>query len=138
MSKSYGNTVDLTENPVDMFFKLTQVSDELLPMFLSVLTDTPDSEIDDVRIRLATESNLQDARERFARIVTERLHGAEAAERAQAEFTRVVDQGNMRQDVEEAILRATEGAFHGCRRGGGNGARDEPRRRAAAHSTGRA
>ena len=111
MSKSYGNTVDLTENPVDMFFKLTQVSDELLPMFLSVLTDTPDSEIDDVRIRLATESNLQDARERFARIVTERLHGAEAAERAQAEFTRVVDEGNMRQDVKEAILRATEKPF---------------------------
>ena len=65
MSKSYGNTVDLTENPVDMFFKLTQVSDELLPMFLSVLTDTPDADIEEVRSRLAGESNLQDARERF-------------------------------------------------------------------------
>ena len=111
MSKSFGNTVDLTENPVDMFFKLTQVSDELLPMFLSVLTDTPDANIEEVRGRLASESNLQDARERFARTVTERLHGAEAAERAQAEFTRVVDEGNMRQDVEEAILRATEEPF---------------------------
>ena len=111
MSKSFGNTVDLTENPVDMFFKLTQVSDELLPMFLSVLTDTPDSDIEEVRGRLAGESNLQDTRERFAWTVTERLHGAEAAERAQAEFTRVVDDGNMRQDVEEAILRATEEPF---------------------------
>ena len=111
MSKSFGNTVDLTENPVDMFFKLTQVSDELLPMFLSVLTDTPDADIEEVQGRLAGESNLQDARERFAWTVTERLHGAEAAERAQAEFTRVVDKGNMRQDVEEAILRATEEPF---------------------------
>ncbi len=109
MSKSYGNTVDLTENPVDMFFKLTQVSDELLPMFMSVLTDTPDEEIDEVRHRLSSESNLQDARERFAWAVTERLHGADEAQRAQAEFTRVVDEGSMRQDVEEVFLKpATE------------------------------
>ena len=105
MSKSYGNTVDLTENPVDMFFKLTQVSDELLPMFMSVLTDTPDDEIDGVRLRLSTESNLQDARERFAWAVTERLHGADEAQRAQKEFTRVVDEGSMRQDVEEVFLK---------------------------------
>ncbi len=111
MSKSFGNTVDLTENPVDMFFKLTQVSDELLPMFLSVLTDTPDGEIDEVRSRLSSESNLQDARERFARVVTERLHGADEAQRAQAEFTRVVDEGSIRQDVEEAILRPANGSF---------------------------
>ncbi len=105
MSKSYGNTVDLTENSVDMFFKLTQVSDELLPMFMSVLTDTPDEEIEEIRLRLSSESNLQDARERFAWAVTERLHGADEAQRAQAEFTRVVDEGNMRQDVEEVFLK---------------------------------
>ena len=104
MSKSYGNTVDLTENPVDMFFKLTQVSDELLPMFLSVLTDMPDQEISAIRERLATEPNLQDARERFARIVTERLHGAAEAQRAQVEFTRVVDGRSIRQDVNEILL----------------------------------
>ncbi len=108
MSKSYGNTVDLTENPVDMFFKLTQVSDELLPMFMSVLTDMPDDEIDEVRRRLSTESNLQDDRERFARAVTERLHGADEAQRAQTEFTRVVDEGNIRQDVEEVFLKPSE------------------------------
>ena len=108
MSKSYGNTVDLTENPVDMFFKLTQVSDELLPMYLSVLTDTPDEEIDEVRRRLSTESNLQDDRERFARAVTERLHGVDEAQRAQTEFTRVVDEGSMRQDVEEVLLKTSE------------------------------
>lgn len=105
MSKSYGNTVDLTENPVDMFFKLTQVNDELLPMFMSVLTDTPDQEIEEIRSRLSTESNLQDARERFAWAVTERLHGADEAQRAQTEFTRVVDEGSLRQDVEEVSLK---------------------------------
>ncbi len=107
MSKSYGNTVDLTENPIDMFFKLTQVSDDLLPLFLSALTDVPDADIEEVRRRLGSESNLQDVRERFAREVTERLHGPEAAERAHREFTLVVDRGQTRQDVEDAVLRVT-------------------------------
>ncbi len=111
MSKTYGNTVALAENPVDMFFTLTQVSDDLLPLFLNTLTDTPDTEIEAVRRRLSSESNLQDAREQFARQVTERLHGAEAAERAHAEFTRVVDQGSMRQDAQEAVLRAMTAPF---------------------------
>ena len=109
MSKSYGNTVDLTEAPVEMFFKLTQVSDDLLPLFLNVLTDATDEEIADVTRRLETEANLQDVRERFARELTEVFHGAEAADRAQAEFRRVVDEGQSRQDVTEAVIQA-EGA----------------------------
>ena len=39
MSKTYGNTVDLTEDPVPMFFKLTLVQDSKLPRFMQVLTD---------------------------------------------------------------------------------------------------
>ena len=111
MSKSYGNTVDLTEPPVEMFFKLTQVSDDLLPLFLNVLTDAPDEEVDDVHRRLETEANLQHVRERFARELTEVFHGAEAADRAQAEFRRVVDEGQSRQEVNEAILRAKGAAI---------------------------
>ena len=109
MSKSYGNTVDLTEAPVEMFFKLTQVSDDLLPLFLNVLTDSTDEEIAIVMRRLETEANLQDVRERFAHELTQVFHGAAAADRAQAEFRRVVDEGRSRQEVNEAILRA-EGA----------------------------
>ena len=45
MSKTYGNTVDLTEDPVPMFFKLTLVQDSKLPRFMQVLTDRTDDEI---------------------------------------------------------------------------------------------
>ncbi len=99
MSKTYGNTVDLTEDPVQMFFKLTQVSDQLLPLFLNAFTDAPDEEIAVVTNRLETESNLQDVRERFAAEVTHVFHGAEGVELARAEFGRVVNQGELPLEV---------------------------------------
>ena len=93
MSKTYGNTVDLTEEAVPMFFKLTQVSDQLLPLFLKVFTEAPDEEVAAVSARLGTESNLQDIRERFAAEVTWVFHGDEGVRRARAEFRRVVSEG---------------------------------------------
>ena len=90
MSKTYGNTVDLTEDAVPMFFKLTLVDDQLLPLFLSVFTDADDDEIANVRARLEGESNLQDVRERFALEVTSVFHGRDEAARAREEFRRVV------------------------------------------------
>jgi tyrosyl-tRNA synthetase len=99
MSKTYGNTVDLTEDPVQMFFKLTQVSDHLLPLFLNVFTDAPDEEVTVVTKRLETEANLQDVRERFAAEVTHVFHGAAGVERARAEFGRVVTQGELPSEI---------------------------------------
>ncbi|MBI4236526.1 MAG: tyrosine--tRNA ligase [Chloroflexi bacterium] len=99
MSKSYGNTVDLTEGAVPMFFKLTLVDDRLLPLFLGVFTDAPDAEIAAVRERLGRETNLQDVRERFAREVTATFHGEEAAARAQEEFRQVVSEGALPAEV---------------------------------------
>lgn len=104
MSKTYGNTVDLTEEPVQMFFKLTQVNDDLLPLFLNVFTDADDTEVETVRDRLKTEANLQDIREGFAHEVVELFHGTDEAERAHMEFRRVVDEGEQRSEVPEVSL----------------------------------
>ena len=66
MSKTYGNTVDLTEDPVPMFFKLTLIQDSKLPRFMQVLTDRTDDEIAAVEERAKTEHNMIDARQQFA------------------------------------------------------------------------
>ena len=106
MSKTYGNTVDLTEDAASMFFKLTQVSDGMLPLFLRVFTDAPDEEAVAVESRLAGESNLVDVRERFAAEVTHVFHGAEGTARARAEFRRVVMEGEAPSLVPEVRLDA--------------------------------
>ena len=101
MSKTYGNTVDLTEDPVPMFFKLTLVQDSKLPRFMQVLTDRPDDEIAAVEERAKTEHNMIDARQQFAHDIVTMLHSEEAADQAQREFERVVNEGELPSDIVE-------------------------------------
>lgn len=95
MSKTYGNTVDLAEDPVPMFFKLTLVQDSKLPAFMRALTDRTDEEIADVEARAKTESNLIDARQQFAHDVVSMLHSVNAADEAQQEFEKVIKDGEL-------------------------------------------
>ena len=105
MGKTEGNTVDLTAKPAAMYQKLTQIKDGLLPEFLAILSDAPDSEINEVKERLDRgETNLMDAREKFAFHVVERLHGERSAEEARAEFRRVVVQQELPSEIEVAEL----------------------------------
>ena len=99
MSKTYGNTVDLTEDPVPMFFKLTLVQDSKLPRFMQVLTDRTDDEIAAVEERAKTEHNMIDARQQFAHDIVTMLHSEEAADQAQREFERVVNEGELPSDI---------------------------------------
>ena len=99
MSKTYGNTVDLNEDPVPMFFKLTLVQDSKLPRFMQVLTDRPDDEIAAIEERAKTEHNMIDARQQFAHDVVSMLHSPEAANEAQREFERVVNEGELPSDI---------------------------------------
>lgn len=104
MSKTYGNTVDLTEDPVPMFFKLTLVQDSKLPYFMRVLTDRTDGEIAAVEERAKTEHNLIDARKEFAHDVVSMLHGSQAADEARQEFERVVGEGELPSDIPDLVV----------------------------------
>ena len=99
MSKTYGNTVDLNEDPVPMFFKLTLVQDSELPRFMRVLTDRTNDEIAAIEKRAKTEHNMIDARQQFAHDIVTMLHSAEAADEAQREFERVVNEGELPSDI---------------------------------------
>ncbi len=99
MSKTYGNTVDLTEAPVPMFFKLTLVQDSKLPRFMQILTDRTDDEIAAIKERAKTEHNMIDARQQFAHDIVSMLHSSEAADSAQREFQRVVNEGELPSDI---------------------------------------
>ena len=104
MSKTYGNTVDLTEDPVPMFFKLTLVQDSKLPRFMQVLTDRTDDEISAIEERAKTEHNMIDARQQFAHDMVTMLHSAEAADEAQREFEKVITDGEIPSDIKEIYV----------------------------------
>ena len=99
MSKTYGNTVDLTEEPVPMFFKLTLVNDSALPSFMRVLTDSTEDEIKAVEELMTSEKNLVDERVAFAHKIVTLLHSVDAANDAQQEFQRVISEGELPSNI---------------------------------------
>jgi tyrosyl-tRNA synthetase len=96
MSKSFDNYVGVTEPPEEIFGKLMRVPDEAMPLYYDLLLgDPPDPALPPV-----------EQKRMLARELTGRLHGTEAAGRAEASFRlRHVERG-VPDDVEEAFLPA--------------------------------
>ena len=87
MSKSLGNYIGITEPPEVMFRKIMQISDELMFRYYELLMDLSPASIAELRLVHPIEAKMQLGR----KIVTD-FHSKAAAERAQDEFTRVVRQ----------------------------------------------
>ena len=66
---------------------------------MRVLTDRTDDEISALEERAKTEHNMIDARQQFAHDMVTMLHSAEAADEAQREFQRVVNEGELPSDI---------------------------------------
>lgn len=70
MSKSYDNSVALTDGPREMFHKIKRVDDAQLVPWLELLTDlTPET------IQQLTQGDLRDAKDRLAGEITRFFHG---------------------------------------------------------------
>jgi len=108
MSKTYNNTVDLDERPADMYFKLTQINDELLPLFFSVFTDISGNEIEKIEQRISSGHEMREDRSKLSYEIVKVFHGNNLAESARQEFNRVITRGEQREDVLEIKIPAQE------------------------------
>lgn len=89
MSKSLGNSVQLTDAPDDMFAKIMRIPDGLIIKFFELATNCRRVEIDLVKEQLAEGGNPKDAKEHLAYKVVMLLHGVEAAVKAKDFWQRV-------------------------------------------------
>ena len=96
MSASRGNYIGLKEDPEQQFGKTMRIPDELLPQWYRLVMESEEPPpVDPLEAKLA-----------LARFVVTRAHGREAAERAEAHFTRTVREGQAPEDVPEVALPA--------------------------------
>ncbi|MFL5918922.1 MAG: tyrosine--tRNA ligase [Gaiellaceae bacterium] len=94
MSSSVGNNIPLKAAPEEMFGRTMRIGDELLPEWYRLVWERDlDPAADALEAKLA-----------LARFIVERSHGAEAAQRAEEHFTRVVREHQAPDDVPEAAL----------------------------------
>jgi tyrosyl-tRNA synthetase len=89
MSKSYGNQIGVADPPEEMYGRTLSMPDGSLAMWYELLLGrAPDPE-----------EAPRDAKRALARALVERFHGAEAAERAEQHFDRVIVGHQVPEDV---------------------------------------
>jgi tyrosyl-tRNA synthetase len=94
MSSSLGNNIPLMAPPEEQFGRTMRVPDGLLSDWYRLVMERElDADADPLEAKLA-----------LARFIVRRSHGDEAAERAEAHFTRVVREGRAPAEVPEASL----------------------------------
>ncbi len=104
MGKSLGNYIGVGESPENQFGKIMSVPDEPMRQYFTLLTELPLEEVDRL---LAPGVNPRDAKEVLGKAIVAQYHGAEAAERAAAEFRRRAA-GEDPEEIPEVTLVASK------------------------------
>jgi tyrosyl-tRNA synthetase len=101
MSKSYGNTVGITEPASEMAIKVMRLGDALMRDWFLLVTRLPEAEIDRI---LAPGRNPRDAKLDLARTIAGMYHGPADAEAAVAGWLRVVSEHALPENIPELRL----------------------------------
>jgi tyrosyl-tRNA synthetase len=105
MSKSYGNTVGITEPPEDMMLKIMRLDDQQMENWFKLLTRVPDNEI--ARM-LAPGRNPRDQKLDLGRAIAGIYHGAPAADGAAEAWLRVVSQKELPADLQAVGVKSVD------------------------------
>jgi tyrosyl-tRNA synthetase len=109
MSKSLGNYIGIDEEPDAIFGKIMSISDELMWKYYLLCTDLRPAEIEEKKREVGEgRFHPMQAKRDLARIVITEFHDAAAAERADAEFTRIFSERQAPSEVEEKTLPASD------------------------------
>ncbi len=101
MSKSFPeHCISLTDSPKDMYGKLMSISDNLIVKYYTLLTEVSNDEIKQIEEKLKTE-NPRDIKMKLAYTITEMYNGKQAADEAQENFVKVVQNKEIPDDIPE-------------------------------------
>lgn len=108
MHSSWGNTIDLTDNPFDMFGKVMGIRDELIIKYLDLTTDISTHEINTLatQLKLGAISPIE-AKKILAREIVTTYHSSQKALAAQKEFEDVIQSKGLPDDRETFVLEGT-------------------------------
>jgi len=106
MSKTYGNTVNITDPPNEMYGKLMSSKDELIIDYFKLCTDLPLAEILEIEKKLKRkEVNPKEAKAKLAREIVKIYHGEKAAKEAEKEFERIFKEKKLPKKIPEMKIK---------------------------------
>jgi tyrosyl-tRNA synthetase len=101
MSSSFGNTVNLFDNPNDMFGKVMSMQDELIIRYFTLLTRVEMETIKGYEAELKGGANPRDFKLKLASELVRMYHGAEEARGAQEYFINTFSKKEMPTEMPE-------------------------------------
>ncbi len=111
MSKSLDNYVGIDEPPEEMFGKLMSVSDELMWMYIDLLSFEPSTTINKWKKEVTDGLNPRDVKIRFAKEIITRFHDHQSAEKAQQTFIERFQKGAIPESMTEVTLTAPQEGY---------------------------
>lgn len=106
MSTSWGNVVNITDEPAEMFGRLMSLRDELITDYLQLTTRLSDNKIKNTQKR----ENPKKRKELLAFEVVKLYHGENAAANAKKEFERVFSEKKLPGEILE--VRLPKGSYN--------------------------
>lgn len=96
MSKTWGNAIWIEDEPGEMFGKVMSLKDELINQYFVLATSMPLDQI-------PTEGHPMELKKQLARQIVSELHSKEAADKAQEEFEKTFQKGEIAEDLIQEI-----------------------------------
>jgi tyrosyl-tRNA synthetase len=106
MSSSWGNVINLTDEPNDMFGKVMSVADGLIVKYFNLATRIPIKEIAKLEKELKNGANPRHIKKRLAEEIVTLYHGKKQAIAASNEFDRVFSQKEKPSDIPSVKVKS--------------------------------
>ena len=110
MSKSYGNTIGITDEPSDMFGKVMSIPDSMIIRYFELLTSISNEELEALRHRVQVE-NPRDVKMELAVTLVSTFYDKDMAEKAKMGFIEQFSRKQIPDDIPEVILSAEQKAL---------------------------
>lgn len=95
MSSSWGNTINITEEPNDMYGKVMSIDDNVLHRYFYLCTNASRGEIEEI----AQLKHPKEDKMRLAFEIVKTYHGEEAAKKAQESFEKAFSKGGVPDEI---------------------------------------
>lgn len=106
MSTSWGNVINITDEPNDMYGKVMSLRDDLIIKYFLLTTELEESEIETIKKDIEGGANPRDSKMRLARELVTLYHDAEKAKAAEENFVNTFAKGGVPDEVESVETEA--------------------------------
>ncbi len=108
MSKSLGNYIGITDEPVEMFGKVMSISDDLMWRYFDLLSFRPNAELAQLKKQVMEGRNPRDVKFELGAELVARFHSAAAAAQALEQFVARFQKGQIPEQIRDVVVETPD------------------------------